>query len=192
MSANTPNKKPPPEAAVHPDSDAGGADAYVLCGAVLGPHGVRGWLRIRSHTQPAGNLLHYQPWQLRAEGTQHFYQLEAGRETPRGLIVKLLDIHDRDQADTLRGSEVWIADSQFPPLPAGEYYHYQLLGLQAFDQQGRELGEVRRVLETGAHDVLLIQGDQEYLVPYVPDQVILGVDLASRRIDVRWDGITES
>ena len=119
------------------------------------------------------------------------YELDSGRHQARGLIAKLHGIDDRDQALALKDHEIWIDARQFPNLPTGEYYQRDLLGLTALDQQGNPLGTVAEILETGAHDVLVVRGEQEYLIPYAPGTTVLDVDLAQRRITLRWDGIAE-
>ena len=166
--------------------DSGGR---VACGRVAGAHGVRGWLRIRSDTRPPDNLLRYPRWQLRGGGGRRDLPLERGRRQGRRLLAKLAGIDDRDAAAALAGREIWIEAAAFAPLPPGEYYHHQLLGLAAVDQRGAPLGRVARILETGAHDVLLIAGAEERLVPYVPGATVLAVELGAGRIRVRWDGV---
>ena len=161
----------------------------VACGRVAGAHGVRGWLRVRSDTRPSDNLLRYPRWQLRGGAERRDCRLERGRRQGRLLLAKLAAVDDRDAAAALAGREIWIEASAFAPLPEGEYYHHQLLGLAAVDQRGAPLGRVARILETGAHDVLLIEGGEERLVPYVPGETVLAVELGAGRIRVRWDGV---
>ncbi len=194
-SANTPSCRPPEAIPLNTpsatDPSGSAAPAYVLCGYISGVYGVRGWVKIFSYTRPIDNLLRYRPWQLRDDGNSDIYNLESSRRTQRGLIAKLHGVDDRDQAEALRGQKIWIDAAQFPTLPKGEYYHRQLLGLAAFDQQGETLGTVDQILETGAHDVLLIRGEQEYLIPYAPGETVLKIDLSQGRIDLRWDGVRE-
>ena len=163
----------------------------MLCGYISGVYGVRGWVKVYSYTRPIDNLLRYRPWQLHTDGDVRIQEPESGRRTPRGLIAKLRGVDDRDQAAALRGREIWIDPAQFPALPKGEYYHRELLGLAAYDQHRQALGTVDQVLETAAHDVLLIRGEQEYLIPYAPGETVLDVDLRQRRICLRWDGVLE-
>ena len=194
-SANTPSCRPLEATLLNtpPATDLSGsaAPAYALCGYISGIYGVRGWVKVYSYTRPIDNLIRYRPWQLRADKSSEIYDLESSRRTHRGLIAKLRGVDNRDQAETLRGQKIWIDATQFPTLPKGEYYHRQLLGLAAFDQQGEALGAVDEILETGAHDVLLIRGEQEYLVPYAPGETVLKIDLSQGRIDLRWNGIRE-
>ncbi len=180
-----------PSGSLATDLSGSAAPEYALCGHVSGMHGTRGWIKVHSHTHPIENLLRYRPWQLRGGGAHRVHDLESGRRVHRGLIAKLRDVDDRDEAAALRGLEIWIDPARFPLLPRGEYYHRDLLGLAAHDQRGRTLGVVERVLETAVHDVLLVRGDQERLIPYAPGETVLRVDLERRRIDVRWDGVRE-
>ena len=150
---------------------------------------MRGWLKVHSYTCPIDNILQYRPWRLRAKGDETVHELECGRRARLGLIAKFCGIDDREQAEALRGREIWVDAAQFPELPEGEYYHRQLLGLDAFDQQGEKLGTVDQILETAAHDVLIIHGEGEYLIPYAPGETVSGVDLSRGRIDLRWDGV---
>ena len=165
------------------------ASEYALCGRITGAHGVRGWVRVFSHTSPMEGILGYAAWQLRAGGGAQERGLETGRRMGRRLAAKLAGIDDRAAAHALAGAEVWIATAQFAPLPAGEYYHHELLGLAVADQGGAELGRVADILETPAHAVLVVAGAQEILIPYVAGATVLAVDLAAGRIRVRWDGV---
>ena len=194
-SASTPSCRPPEAILLNnpPATDLPGSAAptYVLCGYISGVYGVRGWVKVYSYTRPIDNLLKYRPWQLHADEDRSIHELESSRRTHRGLIAKLHGVDDRDQAEALRGQEIWIDSAQFPALPKGEYYHRELLGLTAYDQNEQVLGTVEQVLETAAHDVLLVRGEQEYLIPYAPGETVLDVDLKQRRISLRWDGVLE-
>ena len=162
---------------------------YALCGRVTGAHGVRGWVKLHSHTSPIENILNYAAWQLRRAGRAEERALEAGRRQGRTVAAKLGGVEDRDAALALRGAEIWIDTAQFAALPAGEYYHHQLLGLAVVDQHGWALGRVAEILETGANDVLVVAGEEELLIPYVAGETVLDVDLAAGRIRMRWDGV---
>ncbi len=152
---------------------------------------MRGWVRVFSYTRPQQNLIQYQPWRVSDGEDEQDYELEEARPHQKALIAKLRGIDDRDQALALCGRDILIDPAQFPALPPGEYYHHQLLGLQAVDQHGAVLGEVSEILESPAHDVLLVRGYAEYLIPYLPDDTVRSVSLESGRIEVRWDGVLE-
>ena len=75
---------------------------------------------------------------------------------------------------------------ELPPLEDGDFYWAELEGLRVVTVEGAELGVVKRLMETGANDVLVVQGERERLIPYVA-AVVRNVDLDSRTIEVDWD-----
>ena len=75
----------------------------------------------------------------------------------------------------------------FPPTEAGEHYWIDLIGLRVVTTEGCELGAVSHLMETGANDVLVVQGDRERLIPYLPGQVVMEVRTQDRCIVVDWD-----
>ena len=159
----------------------------VNVGQVSGVYGVRGWVRVRSDCEPMEQLLAYSPWQLdRGSGWQP-YVLEAGRAHGPGLVAKLATVDDREQARALVGADIAVERSQLPALTDDEYYWNDLVGLGVVTRDGRELGQVTGLMETGANDVLVVGGERERLIPYIPGQVVLCVDTRAGRIEVDWD-----
>lgn len=163
-----------------------GAQRVVL-GRVTGPHGVQGWLRVRTFTQSRETLLGFGTWMVGGEAGWTEYGLLDGRVHADGLMVRLQGIADRDAAAALRGSEIAIWRSQLPALQEGEYYWSDLEGLNVFTGDGVALGVVERLFETGANDVMVVRGDRERLIPFVMDAVVRRIDLAAGCIEVDWD-----
>jgi 16S rRNA processing protein RimM len=133
------------------------------------------------------NLLDYTPWYLDLPGGWQATEPLAGRHHGKGLVVQLKGCADRDAAAALTGTDIGIYRSQLPPAAADEYYWSDLVGLQVITCDGRELGIVDHLFETGANDVMVINGEQEYLVPFITGQVVESVDLEARLIRVDWD-----
>jgi len=156
-------------------------------GRVSGVYGVRGWLKVRSDCEPAERLLDYSPWQLESAAGWRSYAVEEGRAHGQGLVVKLAGVADRDQARALGGADIAVLRSQLPALEADEYYWNDLVGLGVVTVEGEALGRVTGLMATGANDVLVVSGDRERLIPFIPDQVVVEVDAQSRRIEVDWD-----
>lgn len=160
----------------------------VIVGTVAGVFGIKGWIKVRSDTEPATNILHYSPWFLHQNGQWIRYDVEEGQRHNKGLIAHLQGCDDRDLAALLVGYEIAIDRSQLAKTGEGEYYWSDLIGLKVVNRQGRELGEIRSLMETGANDVLVVQnGNNEVLIPYVMDHYIDRVDLEQGRLYVDWE-----
>lgn len=159
----------------------------VIVGRISGLYGVQGWVRVYSHTDPRDNILRYSPWLVRVGGEWRALAVLGGRRHGKGIVARLADCQDRDQARRLLGAEVAIGRAQLPELESGEYYWTDLLGLRVVNKDGIELGRVDHLLETGGNDVLVLAGERERLIPFLPEDVVLGVDLETGVIRVDWD-----
>lgn len=100
------------------------------------------------------------------------------------FVLKLQGVDSIDAAEVFRGQELRIGEEELAKLPEGSYYYHELRGLSVFDAEGRALGTVKDVLETGAAPVLAIeQRGQEHLVPLAED-FVAQVDVAGGRMIV--------
>ncbi|SDT91541.1 ribosome maturation factor RimM [Halopseudomonas salegens] len=164
-----------------------------VMGEIVAVHGIRGAVKIYSHTDPLDSLLDYTGWVLRQGAHQHAVKVVSGRLQGRVLIVQLKGISDRNQALELVGHEVCVPSTSLPDLEPGEYYWHQLQGLQVFTLAGELLGVVDHLLETGANDVLVVKpcagslDQRERLLPYLPEDFIREIDLVAGRMQVDWD-----
>ncbi len=166
-------------------AEAGPAD-WIGVGRVVGAYGIRGWLRVVSETADRDALIRYKPWRFRgAPGTLEPTILDV-QPHGRGFVVQLAECATRNDAEAWGGAILEVPVTVLPVLAAGEYYWGQLIGLAVITQEGRDLGAIARLIETGANDVLVVQGERERLLPYVP-HVVREVDLAGRRVIVDWD-----
>lgn len=163
------------------------ADAPLVMGRVAAPYGVKGWLRITTYTETPEGLLEYAPWYFNLQGQWQIIERVSGRAHGKGLVVRLQGCDDRDTAAVLTGTEIGIYREQLPATREHEYYWSDLIGMRVFTKDGNLLGVVDHLIETGANDVLVINGDREHLVPYIHGQVIKSVDLEAREIAVDWD-----
>ena len=163
-------------------------DEKILLGKINGLFGVKGWLKVFSYTQPRHKIVEYKHWYLGDEMASPV-EVEHGRAQKSGVVVKLIDIDDRDTAAAYLEKNIWVRSELLEPLPAGEYYWFQLIGLDVYDCQDNHIGKVKDLMETGANDVLIVtsEGKQEHLIPYLRDQVIKSIDLGAGRIMVDWD-----
>lgn len=156
-------------------SPQNGEPAFLALGKLRRAHGVKGEIPLEIFTQMLELLIpektvfigeDYQP--LTIEKTRWKQDL---------LLIKFKEIHDRTIVSELTNEIVYVKASQLPPLPAGEYYYHELIGLDVYEPDGHYLGVLVQILETGANDVYLIQNDakEEVLIP-ATEEMILEID----------------
>jgi 16S rRNA processing protein RimM len=167
--------------AQHPTS------APVVVGEFVGVYGVKGWLKVRSFTQPIENIFGYAPWFIGGDADWTQRAMREGRPHGKGLIVALDGIADRDLAAGLVGQQIAVPKAALPATDEGEYYWADLEGLRVETMQGVDLGIVDRLMETGSNDVLIVAGDRERLIPFVRPDVVREIDLDAGCIKVEWD-----
>ncbi len=170
----------------HEPSTGAGKDR-VLLGRIIGLFGVKGWVKVYSYTAPREAILDYGEWLLKRNDDWVPVDIAEGKQHGKGIIARVDGIDDRDAASELLDCDIAI-DRQSLPAPAeGEYYWADLEGLEVVHRDGTGLGQVAYMMETGANDVLVTTGEQERLIPFVPGDVILDVDLAAGVITVDWE-----
>ena len=162
-------------------------DNLVISGRITGLYGVKGWVKIFSDTEPRENIIQYTPWYVRTSDGWKEMKVAEGRRHGKGVVARLESYNDRDAASTLIGAEIALRRDQLPALEQGEYYWTDLIGLKVVTGDGTELGVIDRLFETGANDVVVVKGDRERLIPYLPGQVITRVDLKAGEMEVDWD-----
>lgn len=163
-------------------------DEYIVVGRIAGLYGVRGWVKVFSHTQPRENILTYATWYLKKQGAWEASELETGRVHGKGVVAKLRGCDDRDAATALMGCDIAILREQLPQAAPGEYYWADLEGLRVRNLQGVDLGIVDHLLATGANDVLVVRQDRtERLIPFVQGQFVTNIDLEAGEMTVDWD-----
>jgi len=159
----------------------------VIMGRIAAAHGIRGWVRIQPFTEYLDSLLAYRKWWI---GHEHgpWREVEVGQREVHNktLAAQLPDCPDRTAAEKLKGLLIAVPRSSLPEQDEGEYYWSDLIGLAVVNEAGVPLGTVANLLETGANDVLSVQGDGgEILIPFVAS-AIRRVDLKNKTIRVDW------
>ncbi|MGH8582160.1 MAG: ribosome maturation factor RimM [Gammaproteobacteria bacterium] len=158
----------------------------VLIGRIAGLFGLQGAVKVISYTEPRGQILSYEPWYIEARGIWQPLPRTAGGCAGKGIVAHFAGYADRDQAARLLGAEIAIERVQLPALTEGEVYQFDLIGLEAMTPAGIALGKVVDVLSTAAHDVLVIGGDRQRLVPFVRGVYVREIDLETGRIALDW------
>lgn len=161
----------------------------LIVGKLNGASGIKGWVKVYSYTDPKENILNYSPWYLKLDGQWQQVSILNGREQGKTVVAQLEGCNDRNTAESYRGVEIAIEESQLPQLEEGEYYWRDLVGLTVVNMAGEELGTVKKMMETGANDVLVVKttSKEELLIPYVPEYSVMKVDLESKQIMVDWE-----
>lgn len=164
----------------------------VVMGQVLLPYGVKGWLRIRPHTEAPDGLLKFNAWWLRPPtggGWKAFAALE-GRVHSDALLAQLQGIESREAALALKGWDVGVSRAVLPKAASGEIYRADLVGLEVVNRANVALGRIVEVADFGAHPLLRVARSGsaaagERLIPYVT-AVVDEVDLDAGRVRVDW------
>lgn len=159
----------------------------VVLGRIAGVFGLKGWVKVFSHTEPREGILDYQNWLLGRDDTWQAVKVEDGKLHGKSVIVKLATVEDPEAAAEWLDAEIAVPREDLPQTDDGQYYWSDLEGLQVVHRDGRSLGKVAYLMATGANDVLVVEGDSERLIPFVMGDVILNVDLGLGQISVDWD-----
>lgn len=158
----------------------------VTLGRISGVYGVRGWVKVRSFTEPRANIVGFDAWTVRQRGDERTIEVEDGREQGANVVAKLRGVDDRDEARELIGADVVVERSALPQCGPGEFYWADLEGLAVVTPAGEVLGRVDHLLATGGHDLLVLEGRPQRMIPFVRDAVIRSVDLETGVIVADW------
>ncbi|HEX5313549.1 MAG TPA: ribosome maturation factor RimM [Gammaproteobacteria bacterium] len=165
---------------------AGGSEEWIELGRISGFYGVRGWVRVFSHTDPRAGILSYSRWFLGAGEERREYRVDDGRMQGGGVVAALIGVENREAARGLLGLAISVPRRELPPIEG--FYWADLIGLAVENRTGIALGHIVAMLETGGHDVMVIADrGRERLIPWAPGRYVDGVSLAAGRVTVDWD-----
>ena len=131
-------------------------DDLICVGAIGGAFGVHGEVRLKSFTSEPEAIAEYAPV-FTEDGSRAFDVVLTGR-VKNGLSARMPGIVTKEDADALKGTNLFVPRDRLPSLPDDEFYHADLVGLSVYDTGGALLGEVRSVQNHGASDLLEIDG----------------------------------
>jgi 16S rRNA processing protein RimM len=164
------------------------AAELAVVGRIAAAFGVRGWVKVQLFGPEASALLDESSWHLKRPNEAEFHEVTPLEVAPhgKGLIAQLEGMTERDAAAAAVGTQIAIPRAALPARAEGEYYWAELIGLAVINRAQEALGSVTGLMETGAHDVLVVKdGDTERLLPMVA-AVIDKVDLDAGEIRVDW------
>ncbi|MFO7538718.1 MAG: ribosome maturation factor RimM [Chloroflexota bacterium] len=179
--------------------------SFLVIGQIAKPHGVQGEMRVVVHTDLPERFSWLKVVYIgdrQSTGARQFAGARQEHSTPQPVAVtsvrhhqdkvllKLVGYDDRDAAGSLAGQLLYVPESEAIPLEEGEYFLYQLEGLAVYEENGRLLGHLTSILETGANNVFIVRGDYgEILLPDIPE-VILDIDFDANRMTIQLlDGL---
>lgn len=162
-------------------SDSAG-EKLVLIGEITAPFGVRGEVKMRPLLDNPRALAKRTVHIRFPDGREENRRITAVRMHQDAALIQLDGVTDRNATELLRGVDLFLREKDLPPLPAGEYYQHQLLGLQVVTDAGRDLGPIELVHFYPANDVY---ETPIALIPAVEGEFIVSVDLEAGKMVVR-------
>jgi 16S rRNA processing protein RimM len=157
-------------------------ESLICVGAIAGSFGVKGEVRIKSFCAQPEAIAAYSP--LYTEDGARSFTLRITRPVTGGFGARLSGVATKEEADALRGTSLFAPRDRLPNLPDDEFYHADLVGLEAFDTGGVAMGRVMAVHNHGAGDLLEVSGaggKGSFLVPFTR-LAVPTVDLTARRV----------
>ena len=154
----------------------------MVVGQVAGAWGIRGHVKVRPQTDSPER---FDPGStLYLDGVAA--KVVSSRQDKGGYVVLLDSVTDRNVAETLRGSWLTIPESDLNPLPNGAFYHFQLVDMEVYTDEGERLGQIAEIIETPGNDVYIVRkpDERDLLLPAIKD-VVLNVDTEASRMTVR-------
>ncbi len=158
------------------------AEPRLCVGVVVGVHGVKGQIRIKSFTANPLDLTNYGPLET---ATGQRWRLKGVAVGVKGVVTAAIDgVTDRNQAEAMKGVKLYVQRDALPPPASDEFYVADLIGLRAVTVEGVERGVVTAVFDFGAGDIIEVSGeDGQILVPFTL-RAVPKIDLAERSVTI--------
>lgn len=169
----------------------------ITIGTISSAFGVKGWVKVISHTQPIDNIINYRHWIIYRNDKIENIEIDHGQRHGKSIIVHIVGCNTREFAKNYCNSEIMIDADDMPPTDDNEVYWHQLEGLKVFtinqNQDDILLGNISHMMATGANDVLTVRPSQgsidkrERLIPWLINQVVREVNIDKGFIRINWD-----
>ena len=160
--------------------------ALVELGGIVNLHGIRGEMRLLPHNPDTTLITGTSELVLvRRDGTRETRRVRGARRHKQFVLLTLEGVDSADAAQALIGCRVAVPRTALPPAGPNAVYHADLIGCAVVTTDGADLGQVREMLVTGSSDICVVRGaGREHLIPMIAD-VIVQIDVPTRRIVVR-------
>lgn len=166
-------------------------DNFIKIATLKKPYGIKGWLWVFSDTDNRADIFNMPNWYIKTATGFKPLTVTNWREQGAGLVASFKEIPDRNVAETMNGATIWVDKAHFPKLDDDEYYWSDLVGLTVINEQGENLGVIKQMFETSAHEIISVKptkdsiDGEERLIPWHGD-VVLNVDLTAKTMLVAW------
>lgn len=156
-------------------------------GKIVNTHALKGEVKVISSTDfpeerfaTGSKLLIMRGNQIVKEVT-----VESAREHKGAYLVKFEEIKGIEEAEQLKNLQLRVDEQYLNELDEGEFYFYEIVGCEVFDENNNKLGEVTEILQTGANDVWVVKNDlgKDHLIPYI-DDIVKSIDVENKRIEI--------
>ncbi len=161
------------------------SEKNILLGRITAAHGIRGEVVVHSFASEPTDIASYGA--LTDKGGTRSFALTVVRDTGKGVICRIKGLTDRNAAEALRGTELYVARDKLPAPTGDEFYHADLIGLAAVDPDGKTIGTITGVHNFGAGDLIEIALEGASMTELIPfsDAFVPEIDLKTRRVIVR-------
>ncbi|HET9678807.1 MAG TPA: ribosome maturation factor RimM [Buchnera sp. (in: enterobacteria)] len=168
--------------------------SLLVIGKIKSAYGILGWMKIHSFTEKKKNIFNYQPWYI--EKNFDLLNLETWKKNKKNFLIKIKDINNRSQATKIVNQHIMIEEKVLLPfLKKKEYYWKDIIKCHVFDLNLIFLGIVVKIIETGNHDVLVINSlkknhnnkKTEILIPFIDKKIIKDINIQKKKILVNWN-----
>ena len=160
---------------------------YLVMGQLVGSFGIKGWLKVKVFTEKVETLEDYKEWFISSdEKNWSKIRVENVKINQNRMMVKFEEIDGRTSADGYRKYWVGILKESLPKLDGNEFYWNDLIGCEVQNINGFLFGTVSGFIETGANDVLVVEGEKQRLIPYTK-MTVKKIELKRQQIIVDWD-----
>ena len=153
----------------------------ILIAKIQAHQGLNGWLKVYSYSETKQKFSEYKYFFIQKDNNTIRLDIE-DISIGKSIKVKFKNFNCREDSQDYIGEEIFINEDQLDVLEANQFYWNELIGLTAYLNNGKKIGIVSDIIETGSNDVLVIKGEEEILVPYVFGESVMDVVVKEKKI----------
>ena len=158
----------------------------ILIAKILAQQGLNGWLKVYSYSETKQKFSEYKYFFIQKDNNTLRLDVE-DISIEKSIKVKFKNFNCREDSEQYIGKEIFILEDQLDTLEENQFYWNQLIGLTAYLNNGKKIGIVSDIIETGSNDVLVIKGAEEILIPYIFGDTVMEVVTEEKKIIISED-----